>query len=46
MVYVAVPPFRVPVPSVTPPSLNVTAPDALPGDTVAVNVTDAPKVDG
>ena len=36
----------VPVPMVVAPSLKVTVPDAVAGETVAVNVTNAPKVDG
>jgi len=43
---VATPLVIVPVPIVAAPSLNVTVPDAVAGETVAVNVTDAPKVDG
>ena len=42
-------PLSVPVPIVVPPSLKVTVPEAFPGTlsfTVAVNVTDAPKVEG
>ena len=41
---VAVPLDNVPVPSVADPSLKVTVPVADEGDTVAVKVTDAPKV--
>ena len=40
---VAVPAVSVPVPSVVAPSLKVTEPVAVEGDTVAVNVTLAPK---
>ena len=43
---VAVPPLSVPVPKVVAPSLNVTVPVAVDGVTVAVNVTEAPNVDG
>jgi hypothetical protein len=41
-------PFKVPVPIVAAPSLNVTVPVGVPGDpvTVAVNVTDWPYVEG
>ena len=51
VLYVACPePFRVPVPSVVAPSLNVTVPVGVPvpelGATVAVNITDCPTVDG
>jgi len=49
VLYVAVPPDSVPVPSVAAPSLNVTVPVGVPdvdGVTVAVKVTDAPNVDG
>jgi hypothetical protein len=46
VLYVAVPPLRVPVPSVVLPSLNVTVPVAAEGVTVAVNVTDTPYADG
>ena len=46
MVNVAVPADSVPVPSVVEPSLNVTVPVAVLGDTVAVRVTDWPKVEG
>jgi hypothetical protein len=47
--YVAVPPlFSVPVPSVVVPSMKVTVPPGVPAleVTVAVKVTEAPKVDG
>jgi len=43
---VAIPPLTVPVPSVVAPSRNVTVPVAAAGETVAVNVTAWPKVDG
>jgi hypothetical protein len=43
---VVTPPLRVPVPNVTLPSLNVTTPVAAEGVTLAVNVTELPKVDG
>lgn len=46
MVNVAVPPARVPVPSVVAPSLNVTTPVAPLGFTLAVKVTPVPKVAG
>jgi len=36
----------VPLPIAAPQSLNVTVPDAVAGETVVVNVTDTPKVDG
>lgn len=39
---VAFPLLSVPVPNVVVPSLNVTVPVAADGETVAVNVTDAP----
>jgi hypothetical protein len=39
---VALPLLSVPVPNVVVPSLNVTVPVAADGETVAVNVTDAP----
>src|SRR5689334_6842520 len=42
----AVPPATVPVPIVVAPSLNVTVPVAFEGVTVAVSVTDVPKLDG
>ena len=45
VVYVALPPLRVPVPSTVDPSVNVTVPVAVMGDTVAVNVTDWPYVE-
>jgi len=48
--HVAIPPLTVPVPSVVGgvvlPSVNVTVPVAVEGDTVAVSVTDDPNVDG
>ena len=43
---VVVPPDKVPVPSVVDPSLNVTVPVVVLGDTVAVKVTDWPNVEG
>ena len=43
---VALPLLRVPVPRVVLPSLNVTVPVAAEGETVAVNVTEDPYVDG
>lgn len=46
VVKVALPALIVPVPSVVVPSLNVTVPVAVDGVIVAVNFTDAPKVDG
>ena len=42
----ATPPLSVPVPSVVFPSLNVTVPVASEGESVAVNVTEEPYVDG
>jgi hypothetical protein len=39
---VAIPPLRVPVPRFVCPSLNVTVPVAVAGDTVAVRVIDCP----
>ena len=42
----AVPAFTVPVPSELAPSKNSTLPVAAAGETVAVNVTDCPDVDG
>ena len=41
-------PFRIPVPNVVTPSMNVTVPAGTPAPelTVAVNVTGWPKVDG
>jgi hypothetical protein len=47
--YVTVPPLlSVPVPSVVDPSSKVTVPEGVPAldVTVAVKVTEAPKVDG
>jgi hypothetical protein len=41
-----VPPLIVPVPIGDPPSSIVTVPVAAPADTVAVNVTEDPKIDG
>ena len=46
MVNVAVPADSVPLPSVVEPSLNVTVPVAVLGDTVAVSVIDWPNVEG
>ena len=48
VVNVATPPLRVPVPSVPPPSRNVTVPVGVPPPllTVAVKVTDWPEVLG
>jgi hypothetical protein len=46
MVSLAVPPLSVPVPIDVPLSLNVTVPVAVLGVTVAVKVTEAPKVEG
>ena len=46
VLYVALPPLIVPVPSVVLPSVNVTVPVAVVGAIVAVNVTEAPYVDG
>ena len=43
---VARPLLRVPVPSEVDPSLNVTVPVAVEGETVAVKVTVWPRVDG
>lgn len=45
---VALPPLRVPVPSMSVPSLKVTVPVGVPPveETVAVKVTAVPKVDG
>ena len=43
---VATPPERVPVPRVVSPSLNVIAPVAVDGATVAVSVTAEPAVEG
>jgi hypothetical protein len=43
---VAEPALMVPLPIVVPASLKVTVPVAFEGDTAAVNVTLAPKVDG
>jgi hypothetical protein len=43
VVYVAVPPESVPVPSVVAPSLNVIVPVAAVGITLAVKLTDAPN---
>ena len=40
------PPDRLPVPRTVAPSLNVTVPVAVDGVTVAVKITEAPKVDG
>ena len=46
MVIDAFPPLRLAVPSVVPPSVNVTDPVAAEGVTVAVNVTAALNVEG
>ena len=46
VLYVATPPLSVPVPRVVVPSMNVTVPVELEGNTVAVKVTDAPNVEG
>jgi hypothetical protein len=46
MLNVAFPLLIAPVPSVVLPSLKVTVPVAAEGETVAVNVTDDPYVDG
>ena len=46
MVKVAVPPESAPVPSVVPPSLKVTVPVAVFGETVAVKVTGWPNTEG
>ena len=46
VVNVAVLPEIVLIPSVVEPSVNVTVPVAVLGDTVAVRVTDWPKVEG
>lgn len=46
VLYVALPPLKVPVPSVVLPSLNVTVPVAAEGVTAAVRVTVEPYVDG
>jgi len=43
---VATPPLSAAVPSVAPPSRNVTVPVADEGDTVAVKVTVCPMTDG
>jgi hypothetical protein len=40
------PPDRLPVPRTVAPSLNVTVPVAVGALTVAVKITEAPKVDG
>jgi hypothetical protein len=45
-VKVVTPPASVPVPRVVVPSTNVTVPEAVRGDIVAVNVNDAPYVEG
>jgi hypothetical protein len=42
---VAVPPLRLPVPSAVEPSLKVTAPVAVLGETVAVSVSVCPKLE-
>ena len=46
LVYEATPPASVAAPSVLAPSLKVTAPEGVAPLTVAVNVTEAPKIDG
>lgn len=46
VVNIAVPLLRVLVPKVVLPSLNVTVPVAADGETVAVNFTDEPYVEG
>ena len=46
VVKVATPLFSVPVPRIVVPSLKVTVPVAVEGETVAVNVTAAPDVAG
>ena len=46
MLKVVFPLLVVPVSSVVLPSLNVTVPVAAEGETVAVNVTEEPYVDG
>jgi hypothetical protein len=46
VVKVATPLATVPEPSVVEPSRNVTVPEAVSGARVAVNVTDAPNVEG
>ena len=46
IVNVATPLLSDPVPRVVAPSLKVTVPVAVDGDTVAVSVTEAPKVEG
>jgi hypothetical protein len=46
VVRAAVPPDRLPVPRVAPPSINVTVPVAVDGVTVAVKITELPYVDG
>jgi hypothetical protein len=46
VVKVALPLLSVPVPRVVLPSLNVTVPVAAEGVTVAVNLTEAFKIDG
>ena len=42
----AVPPIRAALPITVVPSRKSTVPVALPGATVAVKVTDSPKLDG
>jgi hypothetical protein len=49
VVYLAIPPLSAPVFNVVVPSLNITVPDGVPAVedfTVAVNVTDWPKIEG
>jgi hypothetical protein len=51
MLKLAVPPLKVPVPSVIVPSLKITMPVGVPApglvtNTVAVKVTDCPKTEG
>jgi hypothetical protein len=43
---VAIPLLSVDVPITTAPSLNVTEPEDVAGETVAVRVIDCPEVDG
>jgi hypothetical protein len=46
VLYVAIPPLIVAVPSVVPAFLNVTVPVAVVGESAAMNVTEIPYVDG
>jgi hypothetical protein len=46
VLYVALPLLRLALPSVFPPSLNVTVPVAAEGVMLAVNVTELPGIDG